>query len=52
MKNEKMKRHMEKMTLKESNSPQLPDAQTSFRVPMKNVKTKVPTMIPRAVPKK
>ena len=52
MKNEKIKRAMEKKTLKEISRPQSPEAQTSFTVPMKKVKIKVPTMIPKPVPKK
>jgi len=38
IKNEKMKSPMEKKTLKDISSPQLPDAHTSVSVPMKNVK--------------
>lgn len=52
MKKEKIKRPMEKNTLKVTNSPQFPEAHTSFTVPMKKVKIKVPTMMPRPVPKK
>ena len=52
IKKEKMNNPIEKKTLKESNSFQFPEAQTSFRVPMKKVKMKVPTMMPRPVPKK
>lgn len=41
---------MEKTTLKEINSAQFPDAQTALSVPIKKVKMKVPTTMPRAVP--
>jgi len=41
-----------KKTLNEMSSPQLPDAHTSFSVPIKKVKIKVPTIIPSPVPKK
>jgi len=51
MKNEKTKRATEKITLKERRPPQFPLAQTSRTVPTKKVKMKVPTMIPRPVPK-
>jgi hypothetical protein len=51
MKKEKINRPIEKKTLNAINSAQLPEAQTSFRVPMKNVKIKVPTMMPSPVPK-
>ena len=50
IKKEKINRAIEKKTLKEISSAQLPDAKTSFNVPMKNVKINVPTMIPRPVP--
>ncbi len=43
---------MEKKTLEDNSSPQFPETQTSFSVPMKKVKIKVPTMMPRPVPKK
>lgn len=52
IKNENTKSPMEKNTLKDISSPQFPDAHTSFRAPMKNVKMKVPTIIPRPVPKR
>lgn len=52
IKKEKIKSPMEKKTLNEIRSPQLPDAQTFFRVPIKKVKIKVPTMMPRLVAKK
>ena len=50
IKKEKINRAIEKKTLKEISSAQFPDVQTSFIVPMKNVKINVPTMIPRPVP--
>jgi hypothetical protein len=50
MKKEKIKRPIEKKTLNDINPTQLPDVQTSFKVPMKNVNIKVPTMMPRPVP--
>jgi hypothetical protein len=50
MKNEKIKSPMEKKTLKDINSPQLPDTHTSFSVPIKKVKINVPTIIPSPVP--
>ena len=52
IKNEKMNRATEKKTFSETSCPQSPLDQTSFSVPIKNVKTKVPTMIPKPVPKK
>jgi hypothetical protein len=52
MKNEKMNRTTEKITFPETSCPQSPLAHTSLRVPMKKVKTKVPTIIPSPVPKK
>lgn len=52
MKREKTNRQTEKKTLRESNCPQSPPTQTSFNVPMKKVKTNVPTIMPKAVPKK
>jgi hypothetical protein len=52
MKKEKIKSATEKETLKDNRPPQSPDAQTSFTVPTKKVKIKVPTIIPRPVPKK
>ena len=51
IKKEKIKRAMEKNTLKERSSAQFPETQTSFKVPIKNVNIKVPTMMPRPVPK-
>ena len=50
--NENANRAIEKKALRDNNSPQLPEAQTSLRVPMKNVKMKVPTRMPRPVLKK
>ena len=38
--------------VKEISFPQSPEPQTSFTVPMKKVKMKVPTRMPRPVPKK
>ncbi len=52
MDNEKTKRATEKKTFEEKSSPQFPLAQTSLSVPMKKMKMKVPTMMPRPVPKK
>jgi hypothetical protein len=52
IKREKMNSPTEKKTLIEINCAQLPEAQTSLTVPMKNVKIKVPTIIPKPVPKK
>ena len=52
MKKEKIKRVTEKKTLKDSNSSQFPETHTFFRVPMKKVKIKVPTIIPNPVPVK
>jgi hypothetical protein len=52
MKNEKINNPMEKKTLKDKSSPQFPETHTSFSVPMKKVKIKVPTMMPNPVPKK
>ena len=52
MKKEKINNPMEKKTLRERSSPQFPEIQTSFSVPMKKVKIKVPTIMPRPVPKK
>ena len=52
MKKEKTNKPIEKNTLNEINSPQLPEVQTSFNVPIKKVKMKVPTMIPSPVPAK
>jgi hypothetical protein len=52
IKSEKTNNPTEKNTLKEINSAQLPETQTSFRVPTKNVKINVPTIIPRPVPEK
>jgi hypothetical protein len=52
IKSEKMKRPTEKKTLKDINSPQFPEAQTPFRVAKKNMRIKVPTIIPSPVPKK
>jgi hypothetical protein len=52
MKSEKMKRPTEKKTLKEINSPQFPEAHTFFKVAKKNMRIKVPTIIPRPVPEK
>ncbi len=52
MKSEKINYPMEKKTLKDNSSPPFPETQTSFSVPMKKVKIKVPTMMPRAVPRK
>ena len=49
---EKMKSPIEKKTLKDISSAQLPEAHTSLRVPIKKVKMNVPTMIPSPVPKK
>jgi hypothetical protein len=50
MKNEKIKRPMEKKTLKDISSPQFSEAHTSFNVPIKKVKINVPTIMPRPVP--
>jgi len=50
MKNEKIKSPIEKKTLKDISSPQFPEAQISFNVPIKKVKINVPTIIPRPVP--
>ena len=50
IKNERINRPMEKNTLKEISSPQLPDAHTSFSEPIKNVKMNVPTVMPSPVP--
>jgi hypothetical protein len=50
MKNEKIKSPIEKKTLKDINSPQLPEAHTSFSVPIKKVKMNVPTIMPKPVP--
>jgi len=52
IKNEKTNSATEKSTLNEISLPQSPEAQTSFNVPMKKVKMKVPTMIPKPVPQK
>jgi hypothetical protein len=52
IKKEKMKRPIEKKTLKDISSAQLPEIQTSLRVPTKKVKMKVPTRIPSPVPKR
>jgi hypothetical protein len=52
IKKENTKRAIEKKTLKDISSAQLPDTQISFKVPIKNVNIKVPTMIPSPVPKK
>lgn len=52
MKKEKMNSATERNTLKETKSAQLPDDQTSFNVPKKKVKIKVPTKIPNPVPQK
>jgi hypothetical protein len=52
IKKEKINRATEKNTLKEIRSPQFPEAHTSFTVPIKKVKIKVPTMMPRPVPRK
>ena len=51
IKNEKTNRPIEKNTLKEMSSPQFPDDQTAFSVPIKKVKIKVPTIMPNPVPK-
>jgi hypothetical protein len=52
MKNEKIKSPIEKKTLKDISSPQFPEVHTFFNVPIKKVKIKVPTIMPRPVPKK
>ena len=52
IKNENAKSPREKKTLNDISWPQSPEDQTSFRVPIKNVKMKVPTRIPSPVPKK
>ena len=52
MNNEKTNNPIEKNTLNEISSAQLPEAQISFSVPIKKVKIKVPTIIPRPVPEK
>jgi hypothetical protein len=50
--NEKINKPIEKNTLKDNNPAQSPEIQTSLRVPIRNVKIKVPTIIPRPVPAK
>jgi hypothetical protein len=52
MNNEKINNEIEKKTLKETSCPQSPETQTSFIVPIKKVKIKVPTIMPNPVPKK
>jgi len=52
IKNENTNNPREKKTLREINSPQLPETHTSLTVPIKNVKMNVPTRIPRPVPAK
>jgi hypothetical protein len=52
MKKEKTNSPIEKKTLKEMSCPQSPELHTSFSVPMKNVKIKVPTRMPNPVPRK
>ncbi len=52
MKNENTNSATDRNTFHEISAPQLPEAQTSLRFPMKKVKMKVPTRIPRPVPKK
>jgi hypothetical protein len=52
MKKEKTKSDREKNTLNEMSSVQLPDDHTSFSVPMKKVKMKVPVRIPNPVPRR
>ena len=44
MKKENTKRPIEKKTLNDINSPQFPDTQTSFKVPIKKVNINVPTV--------
>jgi hypothetical protein len=52
MKKEITNNPIEKKTLNDHSALQLPDAQTSLRVPIKKVKMKVPTRIPTPVPKR
>jgi len=52
MAKEKIKKIREKNVLKESKPSQLPDAHTSFKVPMKKVKINVPAIMPMPVPMK
>ena len=52
IKNEKINSAIEKNTLRDMSSPQFPEDHTSFNVPIKKVKMKVPTIMPRPVPAK
>jgi hypothetical protein len=52
MKNENTKSDIENSTFQLSKPVQSPLAQISFTVPKKKVRMKVPTTIPKAVPKK
>jgi hypothetical protein len=52
MKKEKMNSAREINTFQLRSPSQRPEIQISFNVPIKNVKMKVPTIMPRAVPAK
>ena len=52
IKNEKTKSVIAKKALSDINSPQLPEAHTSFKIPKRKVNTKRPGITPMPVAKK